>query len=444
MSQGARVSVEHEFQGIAVSELAEAYGTPLYVYDADVLREQYRRLRLDAEILYSLKANPNVAICALFGQLGAGAETSSLAELAIAGWAGVPAERTAFLGPGKRRDELVACLDAGIGMIVCESLGELDLLDALAGERDATVPVMLRVNPAVSLKGARLTMGGKARQFGIDEEQLFADPALLDRWPSVAVTGVHVYLGTRILDEQVIAASTEQILDLADRLSAFLRFPLDVVDVGGGLGVAYFEKERDIDPDVLAGLLNPVFAAFRRGHPSARVVMELGRYLTAAAGCYVVRVGYVKSSQGQWFAVADGGSNHHSAAAGTGSFVPRNFPVSLLSRVGEALGQWTVTGPLCTPSDTLVREARLPTLRAGDLIGIWRSGAYGPTASPGLFLSHGHPAEVLLDHGRAYLVRARDTVTDLLRSQRLDPELLARSRPTEAAAAGTPSPATAD
>lgn len=424
------MSQEHEFQGISASALAETYGTPLYVYDADVLREQYRRLRLDAEILYSLKANPNMTICALLHQLGAGAETSSLAELTIAGRAGVPAERTAFLGPGKRRDELVACLDTGVGMIVCESLGELDLLDALARERDITVRVMLRVNPAVGIKGARLTMGGKARQFGIDEELLFTDPALLDRWPSVTVTGVHVYLGTRILDEQVIAANTEHILALADRLAAFLRFPLDTVDVGGGLGVAYFENERDIDADVLASLLNPVFAAFRRRHSGTRLVMELGRYLTASAGCYVVRVGYVKSSHGQWFAVADGGSNHHSAAAGTGSFVQRNFPVSLLSRVGEAPGEkWTVTGPLCTPSDTLAREAWLPTLRAGDLIGIWRSGAYGPTASPGLFLSHGYPAEILIDHGRAYLIRSRDTVADLLRNQRLNPELLGALAP---------------
>jgi diaminopimelate decarboxylase len=418
------VSHEHEFQGIAISTLAETYGTPLYVYDGDVLREQYRNLRLDAEIFYSLKANPNIAICALLHQLGAGAETSSLAELVTARRAGVPAERIAFLGPGKHREELIACLDEGVGMLVAESLGELDLLDALARERGVMVPVMLRVNPAFSTKGARQTMGGKARQFGIDEELLFADPALLNRWPSLVVTGIHAYLGTRILDMLAISANAERILDLAIRLSSFLRFPLDTVDIGGGLGVAYFDQEQDIDADTLASLLNRVLAEFRRRRPGVRVVMELGRYLTALAGCYVVRIGYVKSSLGRWFAIADGGSNHHSAATGTGSFVPRNFPVGLLSRPGATADeQWTVTGPLCTPSDTLVRDMPLPALNVGDLIGIWRSGAYGLTASPGLFLGHGYPAEVLIDDRRAYLIRDRDTVADVLRNQRLDPEL---------------------
>jgi diaminopimelate decarboxylase len=424
------VSADQLVQGIAISDLARTYGTPLFVYDGDVLRNQYVRLREilspDVRIFYSLKANPNVAVCAELRRLGAGAEVSSLAELVTAGMAGVPANQTIFLGPGKSNAELAACLDRDVALIVCESFGELDQLDSMARERGVRPRVLVRVNPAFSVKGSGLTMGGKPRQFGIDEEQLLADPAVLGRWPGLAVTGIQVYVGTRILDEAVVAANTERIFDLAERASSRLGFDLETVDIGGGLGVAYFDGERDIDAETLAVLLNPVIADFRRRHRHTEIAMELGRYLTALAGTYVVRVRYVKESMGERFAIADGGTNHHMAAVGIGSYVKRNFPVSLVNRADEpAAESWNVTGPLCTPNDTLVKGALLPSVRPGDLIGVARSGAYGPSASPVLFLSHGYPAEVLVSDGRAHLVRDRDTVEDLLGKQHLCPDLLA-------------------
>jgi diaminopimelate decarboxylase len=135
---------------------------------------------------------------------------------------------------------------------------------------------------------------------------------------------------------------------------------------------------------------------------------------------YVVGVRYVKQSRGESFVVADGGTNHHMAAVGIGSFVKRNFPIRSLSRADEPADQpYTVVGPLCTPNDVLAKDVLLPQQRPGDLIGVLRSGAYGPTASPGLFLSHGYPAEVLVLDGAAHLVRVRDTIDDLLRPQRL-------------------------
>jgi diaminopimelate decarboxylase len=427
------MSDQQHVQGISVAELAERFGTPLYIYDGDTLASQYLGLRqvLDprVEMFFSLKSNPNVAVCAALHRLGAGAEVSSLAELATAARAGVPASQTIFLGPGKSADELAACLDGGIGILVCESFGELDLLDELSRARGIIAPALIRVNPAFSVKGAGLSMGGKPRQFGIDEEQLLADPGALRRWPNVAVNGIQAYMGTRILDESVIAANTERILALAERASARLGFGLDIVDVGGGLGVAYFDRERDIDPAAVAAGVNPVVERFRDSHPQTRILMELGRYLAGPCGQYVVRVRYVKDSMGERFAVADGGTNHHMAAVGIGSFVKRNFPVALVGRDGSPAPEgleteaWNVTGPLCTPNDTLVKAAELPALQPGDLIGVTRSGAYGPSASPVLFLSHGYPAEVLVAGGQAHLVHDRDTVADLLRKQHLPPAL---------------------
>ncbi|MGP3910939.1 type III PLP-dependent enzyme [Nonomuraea sp. 10N515B] len=410
-------------QGLGIEDLAERYGTPLYIYDGDELRRQYEGLRTRLhprmEIFFSLKSNPNLSICALLGSFGARAEVSSLAELTTALRAGISPGDILFLGPGKSEAELRTCLDAGIHAIVCESFGELELIDRLAAEREARAAVVLRVNPAFAVKGSKLTMGGKPRQFGIDEDQLLAEPDLAERYPNVRLAGVQAYMGTRILSEDVVAQNTRLILDLAERLSDKLGFPLDLVDVGGGLGVAYFDGERDLDVEVLTGLLNPMIEEFCARHPDTRMVMELGRYLAALCGIYAIRVRYVKSSMGEHFAIADGGTNHHMAAVGIGSFVKRNFPIRLLSRSAETTGRWTVTGPLCTPNDILGKAVDLPDLRPGDLLGVLRSGAYGPSASPVHFLSHGHPAEVLVVDGEPRLVRDRDGVDDLLRQQHL-------------------------
>ncbi|MEV6598111.1 type III PLP-dependent enzyme [Actinoplanes sp. NPDC051346] len=415
---------EYEIQGIGINSLAEQFGTPLYVYDGDLLRarltELRERLHPRLDIVYSLKANPNVAVCDQLHAAGAGAEVSSMAELLTAERAGVEPENTVFLGPGKSLTELRACLDRGIYAIICESLPELDIIQALAAERGVRAPVALRVNPDFEAKGSGLTMGGKPRQFGIDETQLLADTGLAARYPNVRLMGVQVYLGTRFLSEESIATNTAQILDLAPRLAATCGFDLEMVDVGGGLGVAYFDGENDLDTEVLAQRLNPILDAFATEYPQTRILMELGRYLTAPAGIYVVRVRYTKMSHGERFAVADGGTNHHMAAVGVGSFVKRNFPMALLSRIDEPRTEsWHVTGPLCTPNDTLGKKVMLPPLRAGDLVGVLRSGAYGPSASPVFFLSHGYPAEVLVLNGRAHLVREPDAPADLLTRQHL-------------------------
>jgi diaminopimelate decarboxylase len=408
-------------QGLALTDLAAEFGTPLYLYDGDRLRAQYaglrERLHPALRIFYSLKANPNLAVTRTMRELGAGLELSSLAELATAQRAGAAGPDMLFLGPGKSRDEIAACLKAGAGLIA-ESLPELAVIDEEARHRGGTAEVLLRVNPAFALKGGGLTMGGKPRQFGIDEETLdVLDPADLRRYGNVRVTGVHAYMGTRILAAAAIVENTRRILDLAERLAGRLGFALGTVDVGGGLGVAYHAAESDLDADELTAGINAVVAAFHAAHPDTRLVMELGRYLAAPAGTYLTRVRYVKESRGERFAVCDGGTNHHMAAVGIGSPFRRNFPMHCVGG-GGPLVPWNVTGPLCTPNDTLGKAVGLPAdLAPGDLVAVARSGAYGPSASPVLFLSHGHPAEVLVAGGHARLVRRRDTVDDLLERQ---------------------------
>lgn len=412
-------------QGLAVADLMAEYGSPAYLYDGDALVAQYRRLRAAMpealDVYYSLKANPNLALTALLGREGAGAEVSSLAELRTAERAGVPAERTIFLGPGKSRSELEACCRAGVRAVVVESLDELERLDRTAERLGVRQAAMLRVNPDFQVKRSGLTMGGKARQFGIDLDQITAAAPRLRRLRAVRLTGVHVYMGTRILDAEAVVANTERILELAERLADACGFELDVVDVGGGLGVPYFPKEGELDLEAVAAGVKRAVSRFLERRPRTRFILESGRYLVADCGTYAVTVRYVKESFGERFAVADGGTNHHMAAVGIGSVVKRNFPMALIGRTAAAPPvPWHLTGPLCTPTDTVGKGVELPAdLAPGDIVGIARSGAYGPTASPVHFLSHGYPAEVLIRGGVAHLIRRRDTPEDLLAPQPL-------------------------
>ncbi|PRY38127.1 diaminopimelate decarboxylase [Umezawaea tangerina] len=415
---------EYTVQGHPISELAERFGTPLYLYDGDVLRDVYLSLRerLDprVDILYSAKANPNVSVCAVLRSLGAGIEVSSLVELVTARRAGAAPEDVIFLGPGKSAEELRACVDQGVHAIVCESFDELEQVNDLRVPGGARV--MLRVNPSFESKGARLAMGGKPRQFGMDQDVLLRSRSFLKSLRHVEIIGVHGYMGTRILDAEDVVHNTRGILAAAEELSVELAFDLRTVDVGGGLGVPYFENEKDLDVDLLAAGVNSAVAGFLDRQGDCRVITELGRYLVGWCGTYVVRARYVKESMGEWFVVADGGTNHHMAAVGIGSFVKRNFPVRSLTRYAEpAFRPYNITGPLCTPNDVVAKQVALPEVHAGDLIGVERSGAYGPTASPGLFLGHGFPAEVLVLDGTPHLVRRRDTVEDLLGKQELIP-----------------------
>ncbi|GAB3552381.1 diaminopimelate decarboxylase [Actinopolyspora lacussalsi] len=412
-----------DIQGNAISALVEEFGTPLFVYDADVMERTYHELRdflpVGADIFYSLKANPNVSVCAMLNSLGTGAEVSSYTELVTALRAGVAPRDVIFLGPGKDEQELAACIESGIHAIVCESLDELDLLDSLlatAGRNE--FPVLMRINPAFGSKGSGLAMGGKPRQFGIDEVELRDSKSRLAALQNIRVKGVHAYMGTRFLNHEDVVHNTRQILATAEELAGVLGFPLETVDFGGGLGVAYFDNENDVELAALGTGLTDVLSTFSARNPRCRMIMELGRFLTAMAGTYIVRARYVKDSMGEKFVVADGGTNHHMAAVGVGSFVKRNFPIRHLSNTG-ALRTYTVTGPLCTPNDVVGKKVQLPEVRPGDLLAVERSGAYGPTASPGLFLSHGFPAEVLVHGGQPHLVRERDSVEDLLAKQHL-------------------------
>lgn len=412
----------YQMQGIPIQDITEKHGTPLYIYDGQEIANAFLDLKENIpeqlEVFYSLKSNPNISIYNLLKSLGAKAEVSSLTELKMVLMANTNPNNIIFLGPGKSEEEITACIDHSIYAIVCESFQELDLIDKIACARHKKVRVAIRVNPSFSVKGSRLSMGGKPRQFGIDEEEVFQNVNKLKSYENVEIIGIQVYMGTRILDGNVVYQNTSNILDLARRFSEHTALQLQFVDIGGGLGVPYFSNEDELNIQELGKQLSPIIADFKDAFPNTRLAMEAGRYLVAKSGIFVSKVNYLKKSRGANFIITDGGTNCHMAAVGIGSFVKRNFPMKNLSNLNEEdMDIYNVTGPLCTPNDVVGKNIELSRVKTGDLIGVLQSGAYGPSASPGLFLSHGFPAEVMIHNSECYLIRRRDNTEDIVGKQ---------------------------
>ena len=399
--------------GLAASQLAEIHGTPLFVYDRQVIEQKLDEIRSTLtsrfSVYYSIKANPNPDLLAYFIAQGCGLEVASAGELRQALQAGCSPSRLLFAGPGKTDAELAAAIESGIQEIHVESIEEAIRIDRLAADRGKSVDVALRINPVDGAGGA-MRMGGKASPFGIDEEELDQAIGEIGDLPHVHISGVHLFMGTQILDAETLIGQYRRAVDLAGRV-AERAGPLKTIDFGGGWGTPCFVNETPLDLEQVRDGIREIDALLA-GDPNlagAQAIIEPGRFLVNEAGLYLCRVQRVKRSRGKTFAIIDGGMHHHLAASGNlGQAIKRNYPMALVEKMDHpATDEVEIVGPLCTPLDTLGRGVQLPDVRAGDLVGIFLSGAYARTASPLGFLSHDTPAEILVEDGMARVIRPR-------------------------------------
>jgi diaminopimelate decarboxylase len=311
-------------------------------------------------------------------------------------------------------------VQASIQEIHLESIEEARCLSALAEANGTAVSVALRINP-VDAAGGAMRMGGRASPFGIDQEDLDEVLTEILSLPRLNVVGVHLFMATQILDAEILVTQYQRALSIARDVAGRIPGSLQTIDFGGGLGTPFFAHETELDLAAVAAGLAEVAEAMQADPllAGAKAILEPGRFLVNEAGVYVAAVTRVKQSRGKTFAVIDGGMHHHLAASGNlGQTIKRNYPVALLNKLGLPATQKTeVVGPLCTPLDTLARQAELPPVAAGDLFGVFQSGAYARTSSPHGFLSHPSPAEVMVVQGTASLIRRRGQPDDYLRDQ---------------------------
>lgn len=409
--------------GLTVSSLAGLHGTPLFVYDRNIVEQKYAALRAALPrrfaISYSVKANPNPAFLVFFLEKGCGLEIASAGEFYQAQRAGCSAQNIVFAGPGKTESELELAISHGIGELHAESELEIERITAISKKLDVRTAIAIRVNPNEDGQGGAMQMGGKSAPFGIDEEKL--DP-LLNRIinnPQLDFRGIHLFVGTQILDHEVLLAQYQKGLDIVRHAASITNRPVGVLDFGGGLGIPYFEDDSELDLNQLAVGLGELIAGIEKDpcFAQTKFMVEPGRFLVGEAGVYVTRINDIKISRGKKYLILDGGMNHHLAASGNlGQVIKRNFPIAALGKLDAPLTETVdVVGPLCTPLDTLGRSVQLPQTEVGDLVGIFQSGAYARSASPLGFLSHPTPPEVWIEAGQDYLIRRRGSSEDSLR-----------------------------
>jgi diaminopimelate decarboxylase len=382
--------------GVALEEIAGRHPTPLYVYSAKAIRTKYRLLedRFRAfDICYSLKANPNPAVCEVLVRAGAGAEVSSPGELATALAAGFARGSIIYVAPVQVPADIERALTSGIHAIVADSTQELEIVAQQAARLGRSARVLLRINTKETQPEAKEVMVGGPSKFGFDEERVVADLAGV-KLEHARIAGIQVYSASQVLDRAWLGTHVEYVFKLARQLSREVGFKLETVDFGGGFGVPMNEGDPELDLAGLAEAVAAPLAEFRTEYPSCRLLFESGRYLVAEAGVFVTRVVRVKESRGRVFAICDGGMNAFARPV----FMRIRHPARLLNRLGEhATAHVDVCGPICTPLDCIAKDAHLPMPKAGDLVGLLNAGAYGYSMSLLNFMSRGRPVELLAD-----------------------------------------------
>ncbi len=389
-----------------LSQVARDHGTPCYVYLMDQVRERVALVRAAFgnrfHVSYAVKANPNPGLLRRLRGVVDGLDVSSAGEVSRAIAAGWEPAELGFTGPGKTRDELQAAVDHGLGQVIVESLDEAELLAGIAERAQRRQRVLVRVTPTKVPRGFGLNMSGKPTQFGIDEEDLDVALRQITRLPHLEVGGLHIYSGTQCLNAAAIAENLQIFIEIFRRVCHAHDLTPQLLVFGSGIGIPYYEGDAPVDLAAVTDAVNPSLDALKAEPRFAATVLalETGRYLVGEAGYYLTSVIRTKRSRGTDIAICDGGMNHHLAATGHfGSIVRRNYRMFKVTGDDHGAGEraYDLVGPLCTTIDTLARQVAVGRLEAGDVIAVRGSGAYGLTASPVYFISHGPPREILVE-----------------------------------------------
>lgn len=395
--------------GVPLEAIARDHGTPLYVYSAESIRRSFQGLEEafashPHRIHYALKANSSFAIVCLLRQLGSGVDANSIGEVELAMRAGIDPDAIVFSGVGKSPDEIDRAVQLGLRTINAESEGELERIDRAAQARSVRARVALRVNPNIDAgTHPHISTGLQINKFGVPLEQASRLYRKMKTQPGLQPAGIHVHLGSQIVNVEPIQRAASAVVRLAEELRD-AGIVLDHIDVGGGLGISYDGSRVPTAAEYAAAVLSIV-------KPSGlAIALEPGRYLVGAAGALLARVIDLKDAPGgHHFAVLDAGMTDLMRPALYGSF--HRIEAATPRRARELC--YDIVGPVCESTDAFGYDRRLTALEVGDLLAILDAGAYG-SAMASNYNRRPLPAEVLVDGGAATLIRRRQTIDDQL------------------------------
>jgi len=396
-------------EDVPLPALADAEGTPLYVYSAGTIASRYRAID-DAfrgyphALHYALKANSTLAIARLLRRLGASVDANSGNEIDVALRAGFIPEQIVFTGVGKTPGELAQAIDLGVKTINAESEGELDRIDRLARERGTRARVALRVNPDIDARShPHISTGLKANKFGMPVDVVRDLSRRFRTRDGIEIVGLHTHVGSQITDLDPLRRAAQTLVGLAKELRDD-GIVIDHLDIGGGLGVSYDGSEVPTAEDYAAAVLPTLRES------GLAIVLEPGRNIVAPAGALLTRVVDVKDRpDGQAFVIVDAGMTELMRPMLYGAF-HRIEPVTC-SRGTDIVAD--IVGPLCETSDTLGKDRSLKRPEPGDLFVVLDAGAYGAVMASN-YNRRTMPAEVLVDGSKWSVIRRRQTIDDLL------------------------------
>lgn len=402
-------------EGVALSAIAERFGTPTYVYSRAHIEAQYRAYA-DALsgtphlVCFAVKANSNLGVLNVLARLGAGFDIVSRGELERVLAAGGQADKIVFSGVGKTRDDMRRALEVGVHCFNVESTDELERLQVVAAEMGVRAPVSLRVNPNVDAgTHPYISTGLKENKFGIaiaDAEDVYIRAAQL---PNLEVIGVDCHIGSQLTTLSPFVDALDRLLDLVDRLGE-CGIQLRHLDLGGGLGVRYRDEEPPLAGDYIKAVRERL-----EGRDLA-LMFEPGRFIVANAGVLLTRIEYLKHTEHKDFAIVDAAMNDLIRPA----LYQAWMDVTAVQPRDGAARMYDIVGPICETGDFLAKEREL-ALAEGDLLAVHSAGAYGFVMSSN-YNTRGRTAEVLVDGDQAFEVRRRETVTELFAGESLLPE----------------------
>ncbi|MDQ4099552.1 MAG: diaminopimelate decarboxylase [Chloroflexota bacterium] len=415
--------------GVSVNDLAARFGTPLYVFDEQTLRERARLVR-DAftaayprsRVVYAAKALLNLAILRILHDEGLGLDVVSGGELYAGLRAGIPAGEITFHGNNKSEDELAEAVVVGVGAIVVDNEDELACLGRLSGGSERPVPIMLRLNPGVDVHThAKIRTGIADSKFGFPIAHSMAERAVaaVREYPSLDLLGYHAHIGSQLFDATAYLQTIDALLDFAATMRARHGVTPRVLSPGGGFGIAYLPGERAVDPRSWARLAAEAITAAcaRYDLPLPELVVEPGRSIVGPAGVALYRVGATKRLPGlRTYVAVDGGMADNIRPALYGA---RYTAVIADREASGAEETVTIAGKYCESGDVLIEDISLPPLAAGDLLAIPAAGAYCLSMASNYNLAT-RPAAVLVNDGQARLIRRRERYEDVIRYDAVD------------------------
>ncbi len=401
---------------VALSNVAEKYGTPTYVYSRATLERHWHAFNNAFSsfphcVCYAIKANSNLAVLNILARLGSGFDIVSGGELARVLAAGGQANRTVFSGVGKTIAEIQYALQQGVRCFNVESIPELDRINTIAGEMNLVAPISIRVNPDVDAQThPYISTGLKENKFGIAIEQAEAVYRQAQQMPHIKITGIDCHIGSQLTSVTPFVDALKRVLVLVDRL-AELDIHLTHLDIGGGLGITY-DDEIPPTPTEYAAALKPLLIG-----RDLEILMEPGRAIAGNAGVLLTRIEYLKATEDRQFAIVDAAMNDLLRPALYQSW--QQIQSVVQDDTVEAM-KYDIVGPICETGDFLGKQ-RLLAIKQGDLLVIRSAGAYGFTMSSN-YNSRPRAAEIMIDGDQVHLIRARESIESLYAGEQVLPE----------------------